>query len=67
MDSAMRRISFVQYVNTLQSSFFYDHMYGVIVHLQQLESLRGLTVSFKARYSLNSISCAWQPHVSVPD
>lgn len=47
--------------------FFYDHMYGVIVHLQQLESLRGLTVSFKARYSLNSISCAWQPHVSVPD
>lgn len=37
-------------------------MYGVRVHLQQLESLRGLIVSFKARYSLNSISCAWQPH-----
>ena len=42
--------------------FFYNHMYGVRVHLQQLESLRGLIVSFKARYSLNSISCAWQPH-----
>lgn len=27
--------------------FFYNHMYGVRVHLQQLESLRGLIVSFK--------------------